>query len=62
MDETQLFRLPGKADIEKIPCDRQPDGQLVIYWDDIEHFFPGVKHVKNGDAFVKMLRDSNEDR
>jgi hypothetical protein len=62
MDETQLFRLPGKTDIRKIPCDHQPDGQLVIFWDDIEQFFPGVRHVTSGEVFVKMMKDPSGNR
>ncbi|KAK3817630.1 MAG: hypothetical protein J3Q66DRAFT_431263 [Benniella sp.] len=61
MEEMQTFRLPGTTAVKKIPCD-QVDGQSVIYWEDIEHFFAGVKHVMNGEAFVKLLRDSNRNR
>ncbi|KAF9356181.1 hypothetical protein BGX34_010071, partial [Mortierella sp. NVP85] len=62
MDEIQFFRLPGKTDIGKIPCDYQPDGQFVIFWDDIEQLFPGVHHVTNRGVLVKMLKDSNGNR
>jgi len=58
-DDTQLFHLAGAT--EEIPCDRV-HGQSIIYWEDIVQVFPGVKHVKNGNVSVKMLRDSNEDR
>jgi len=56
---TQLFRLAEVT--EEIPCD-QVQGQTIIYWEDIVQVFPGVKHVKNGNLTVKMLRDSNENR
>ncbi|KAF9350538.1 hypothetical protein BGX34_001158 [Mortierella sp. NVP85] len=58
-DDTQLFRLAGIT--EEIPCDHV-HSQSIIYWEDIVQVFPGVKHVKNGNLVVKMLRDSNEDR
>jgi hypothetical protein len=58
-DDTQLFRLAGAT--EEIPCDRV-HGQSIIYWEDIVQVYPGVKHVKNGNLSVKMLRDSNEVR
>jgi len=61
MNQTQSFRLPGKTDVENIPCDHI-NGNSVIYWDDIKHFFPGVKHIRNGGDFVKLLRDSNRNR
>lgn len=61
MEETQSFRLIGNINIEEIPCDHV-DGQYIIYWEDIEHVFPGVKHVKNGKVTIKMMRDSNRIR
>ncbi|KAK3817666.1 MAG: hypothetical protein J3Q66DRAFT_388177 [Benniella sp.] len=57
----QLFRLTGNTAIEKIPCDHV-NGDTIIYWEDIEQVFPGVKQVKNGDTTIKLLRDSNENR
>ncbi|KAF9362270.1 hypothetical protein BGX34_006495 [Mortierella sp. NVP85] len=60
-EETQLFRLAGKTAVEKIPFD-YVDGNSVIYWEDIEQVFPGVKHVKHKDVAVKLLRDSNRNR
>ena len=56
MNRTQSFRLPGKAE-KKIPCSHV-NGHSVIYWHDIEHSFPGVKHVKNGKAIVQLMRTS----
>ncbi|KAF9347853.1 hypothetical protein BGX34_002844 [Mortierella sp. NVP85] len=61
MDETQLFRLTGTTVIEKIPYENI-DGHNVIYWDDIEQVFPGVKHIKCKDVTVRLLRDSNQMR
>ncbi|KAF9989485.1 hypothetical protein BGZ75_006177, partial [Mortierella antarctica] len=61
MEETQLFRLTGTAEIVEVPVDRL-DGQNIIYWEDIEEFFPGVKHVMNGRVAIKKLRDSNRKR
>jgi len=61
MDVTQSFRLTGQTDIEDIPCDCV-DGDNIIYWEDIEQIYPGVKHVKNGRTTVKLLRDSEQNR
>ncbi|KAF9173558.1 hypothetical protein BGX21_004015 [Mortierella sp. AD011] len=61
MEDTQLFRLIGKMDIEEITCDNV-DGQNIVYWEDIEQVFPGVKHVKNGRVTINMMRDSNRIR
>ncbi|KAF9366825.1 hypothetical protein BGX34_006094 [Mortierella sp. NVP85] len=61
MEESQSFRVTGEKDVEEIACD-QVDGQNVIYWEDIEHVFPTVKHVKNGNINVKLLRDSKRIR
>ncbi|KAF9538055.1 hypothetical protein EC957_007269 [Mortierella hygrophila] len=59
--ELQSFRLIGSMNIEKIPCD-QVDGHYVVYWEDIENGFPGVKHVKHDDVIINMMRDSNRQR
>ncbi|KAF9353879.1 hypothetical protein BGX34_011307 [Mortierella sp. NVP85] len=61
MDVTQSFRLSGQTDTEEIPCNHI-NGQTIIYWDDIELVFPGVKRVKCGNVSVSPLRDSNENR
>ncbi|KAG0041945.1 hypothetical protein BGZ89_007147, partial [Linnemannia elongata] len=58
MEDTQSFRLIGNKDIEDIPCDHVA-GQYIVYWEDIEQVFPGVKHVKNGKVTVTMMRDPN---
>ncbi|KAF9984943.1 hypothetical protein BGZ75_003514 [Mortierella antarctica] len=57
MEETQSLRLVGSTDIEEITCYRVGE-QDVVYWEDIEQVFPGVKHVKNGKVTVSMVRDS----
>ncbi|KAF9345503.1 hypothetical protein BGX26_003050 [Mortierella sp. AD094] len=61
MEETQSFRLIGKTDIEEITLENA-DGHHIVYWEDIEQVFPGVKYVKNGKAVINMLRDSNQIR
>jgi hypothetical protein len=61
MGETQHFRLTGTTIVEEIDYDHV-DGHTVIYWEDIEQIFPGVKHVKNSNVTVKLLRDSNRNR
>ncbi|KAI8358899.1 hypothetical protein B0O80DRAFT_519751 [Mortierella sp. GBAus27b] len=60
MEITQSFRLAGTTDILEIPCD-QDDGQVVIYWDDILEAFPGVQYVKNGNTFVRRLKNPGLD-
>jgi hypothetical protein len=60
MEGAQPFRLTGSTTV-KIPCDHI-DGRSVIYWEDIEQVFPGVTHVMNGEAIVKLMRDSNRNR
>ncbi|KAF9345116.1 hypothetical protein BGX34_005023 [Mortierella sp. NVP85] len=61
MDTTQQFRLQGEPSIEEITCD-QFDGQNIVYWEDIEQVFPGVKHVKCGKITVSLMRDSSRTR
>ncbi|KAG0307896.1 hypothetical protein BGZ99_001332, partial [Dissophora globulifera] len=48
---TQLFRLAGSTQIEKIPI-QYIDGRSVVYWESIEQAFPGVKEVKNGNVAI----------
>ncbi|KAI8599882.1 hypothetical protein EDD21DRAFT_432071, partial [Dissophora ornata] len=59
MVDTQSFRLIGELDIEKIPL-RNVNGQNIVYWWDIQQVFPGIKHVKNGEVAVTMMRDSHQ--
>lgn len=61
METTQRFRLAEGIAIEEIPCNHV-NGQAIIYWDDIELVFPGVKRVKCGNVSVNPLRDLNENR
>ncbi|KAG0274110.1 hypothetical protein BGZ96_004491, partial [Linnemannia gamsii] len=61
MEETQSFRLIGIKDIEDIPCDNV-DGQIIVYWEDIEQVFPRIKHVKNGKVTVTMMRGPDRKR
>jgi hypothetical protein len=61
MDETQDFRLAGSTAVEKIACDHV-NGYNVIYWEDIELAFPGVKHVKYKGRIVKPMRNSDHKR
>jgi len=61
MEATQSFRLAGGTEVEEVSCSHV-NGQTVVYWEDIELVFPGVKRVKNGNASVNPLRDSNENR
>ncbi|KAG0041772.1 hypothetical protein BGZ89_007242, partial [Linnemannia elongata] len=35
-------------------------GQNIIYWEDIERVFPGVKRVLNGSSAIKFLPGSNQ--
>ncbi|KAF9288543.1 hypothetical protein BGZ68_000096 [Mortierella alpina] len=58
MEETQLFRLMGTADILEITL-YQLHGQSVVYWEDIEEVFPGVRQIMNGRVVINKLRDSN---
>jgi hypothetical protein len=53
--------LKGGTDIEEISCNHV-NGQTIVYWDDIEQVFPGIKNIKNGNISVNPLRDSNENR
>ncbi|KAG0196159.1 hypothetical protein BGX33_001991, partial [Mortierella sp. NVP41] len=36
------------------------DGQNIVYWEDIEQVFPGVKRVRNGNSVIKFLRGSDQ--
>jgi hypothetical protein len=64
MVTTQSFRLLGKSDIKDIKditCD-QVDGENVVFWEDIEQVFPGVKYITNSNTVINMMRDSNRKR
>ncbi|KAI8599884.1 hypothetical protein EDD21DRAFT_432081 [Dissophora ornata] len=59
MVDTQSFRLIGNLDIENITLGNV-NGQNVVYWEDIQQVFPGVKYVKNDKVVVPMMRDSHQ--
>ncbi|KAG0001015.1 hypothetical protein BGZ65_003863, partial [Modicella reniformis] len=59
--EFQLFRLIGTTDIKRILCS-QVEGKNVVYWEDIEDVFPGVKFVQVNGAAVNKMRDQNQTR
>ena len=61
MDETQHFRLAGTTAVVKIDYE-QVDGQNVIYWEDIELAFPGVRQVKCEDLIIRPLRGPDQKR
>jgi hypothetical protein len=61
MEDTQSFRLIGGRDVVEIPVAHE-HGQHIIYWEDIEYFFPGVKYVKNGNVSIPLTRDANRIR
>jgi hypothetical protein len=61
MVTTQSFRLLGKSDLKDIICD-QVDGENVVFWEDIEQVFPGVKYITNSNTVISMMRDSNRKR
>ncbi|GJJ68417.1 hypothetical protein EMPS_00763 [Entomortierella parvispora] len=59
MEKSQGFRVAGAtADIEFIAVNRANE-QDVIFWEDIQAVFPGVKFVRRGHVVLSMLRDSN---
>ncbi|KAF9345282.1 hypothetical protein BGX26_003321, partial [Mortierella sp. AD094] len=55
VEETQSFRLIGTTDTVEINVNHV-GRQNIVYWEDIEQVFPGVKHVQNGKVAVNMLR------
>ncbi|KAI8595696.1 hypothetical protein EDD21DRAFT_448419, partial [Dissophora ornata] len=61
MEDTQSFCLVGTSVIEKIALHNM-NGQNVVCWEDILQVFPAVKHIKNGELVVSMMRDSNRIR
>ncbi|KAK3817435.1 MAG: hypothetical protein J3Q66DRAFT_400763 [Benniella sp.] len=61
MSLTQSFRLVGVSDIREIHCS-QVDGIDVIFWEDIEHVFPGFRSVKSGNITISPMRDSSGNR
>ena len=61
MENTQSFRLIETMDTMEITLSHV-DGQNIIYWEDIEQAFPGVKRVRNGTSVIKFLRGSDQQR
>jgi hypothetical protein len=55
MDDTQSFRLVETSDSMEITL-HHVDGQNIIYWEDIEHIFPGVKRIHRGNSAIRFLR------
>ncbi|GJJ70243.1 hypothetical protein EMPS_02592 [Entomortierella parvispora] len=58
MKQTQAFRVAGTTSVENISID-SIHGQNVIFWENIEQVFPGVRVVKCGDVVINILRDPN---
>ncbi|KAI8597044.1 hypothetical protein EDD21DRAFT_229367 [Dissophora ornata] len=58
MVNTQSFCETGKG-IINIPL-YNFNGQNIVYWEDVQRVFTGVKYVKNGNDAVNMMRDSQE--
>ncbi|OAQ25018.1 hypothetical protein K457DRAFT_23596, partial [Linnemannia elongata AG-77] len=59
MEDTQSFHLIETTDTVEITL-HHVDGQNIIYWEDIERTFPGVKRVRNGSSVIKFLRGSDQ--
>ncbi|KAG0218366.1 hypothetical protein BGX31_011630, partial [Mortierella sp. GBA43] len=55
MAPIQPFCLLGEKEIKIIPCENIYD-QNVIYWEDIERVFPGVKYIQMKGVIVSYLR------
>jgi len=49
---TQSFRLLEKLDIKDIACDHF-DEENVVFWENIEQVFPGVKYNANGNTVIR---------
>ncbi|KAF9968096.1 hypothetical protein BGZ70_006758 [Mortierella alpina] len=61
MEETQSFRLFEDMNVLNISVDCGL-GQNVVYWEDIEQVFPGVKHIQKGSVVINMVRGSDGKR
>ncbi|KAF9191113.1 hypothetical protein BGZ50_009641 [Haplosporangium sp. Z 11] len=65
MDEEdyQSLRIAPDGPITRIEVFLDEDsGQKVVFWDDIEFQFPGIRCVKNGDIAISFARDSKRRR
>ncbi|KAG0278930.1 hypothetical protein BGZ96_002145, partial [Linnemannia gamsii] len=58
MEDTQSFRLIETMNTVEI-TPKHVDGQNIVYWEDIEQVFPGVKYVKDGKVAINIMRDSD---
>ncbi|KAF9968403.1 hypothetical protein BGZ65_012695, partial [Modicella reniformis] len=45
MEAIQSFRLIGNIDTHEITCHHGVDGKDIMFWEDIERVFPGIKIV-----------------
>ncbi|KAK3830103.1 MAG: hypothetical protein JOS17DRAFT_196462 [Linnemannia elongata] len=59
MEDTQSFRLIDPMDTMEITLNHV-DGQNIVYWEDIEQAFPGVKRIRNGTSVIRFLRGSDQ--
>ncbi|KAG9060730.1 hypothetical protein KI688_008941 [Linnemannia hyalina] len=59
MEDTQSFHLIETMDTVEITLNHVK-GQNIVYWEDIEQVFPGVKRVRNGKSVIKFLRGSDQ--
>ncbi|KAF9282834.1 hypothetical protein BGZ88_010813 [Linnemannia elongata] len=59
MEDTQSFHLIESTDTVEITL-HHVDGQNIVYWEDTERVFPGVKRVRNGSSVIKFLRGSDQ--
>ncbi|KAF9308110.1 hypothetical protein BGZ91_007961, partial [Linnemannia elongata] len=58
MEDTQSFHLIETTDTVEITLHRVGE-QNIVYREDIERVFPGVKRVRNGSSAIKFLRGSD---
>jgi hypothetical protein len=61
MEDTQSFRLVEATDTTEITL-HHIGGQNIVYWEDIERVFPGVKRVQSGNSVIRFLRGSDHQR
>jgi hypothetical protein len=61
MEDTQSYRLDEAMDITEITL-HHIDGQNIVYWEDIERAFPGVKRIHSGNSVIKFHRGTDYQR
>jgi hypothetical protein len=61
MEDTQTYRLDETTGTMEITL-HHVDGQNIVYWEDIERAFPGVKRIHGGNSVIKFLRGSDYQR